>query len=147
MNRKTARDLAFKLLYQADIQKEGGEVVFDIAKEEYVIDDKSKEYIGNILYGVEENAETINNHISEKSKGWKINRISKISLACLKLGIFEILYCDDIPDQVAANEAVGLAKLYEGEESAKFVNGILSVVIKEKPWRRLTKVGYYCYST
>ncbi len=132
MNRKTARDLAFKLLYQADIQKEDGEVVFDIAKEEYEIDDKSKEYIGNILYGVEENAENINSIISEKSEGWKINRISKISLACLKLGIFEILYCEDIPDQVAANEAVSLAKLYEGEEAAKFVNGILSVVIKEK---------------
>ena len=132
MNRKTARDLAFKLLYQADIQKEEGEVVFDIAKEEYEIDDKSKEYIGNILYGVEENAENINSIISEKSEGWKINRISKISLACLKLGIFEILYCEDIPDQVAANEAVSLAKLYEGEEAAKFVNGILSVVIKEK---------------
>ena len=132
MNRKTARDLAFKLLYQADIQKEEGEVVFDIAKEEYEIDDKSKEYIGNILYGVEENAEKINGIISEKSEGWKINRISKISLACLKLGIFEILYCEDIPDQVAANEAVSLAKLYEGEEAAKFVNGILSVVIKEK---------------
>ena len=132
MNRKTARDLAFKLLYQADIQKEEGEVVFDIAKEEYEIDDKSMEYIGNILYGVEENAENINGIISEKSEGWKINRISKISLACLKLGIFEILYCEDIPDQVAANEAVSLAKLYEGEEAAKFVNGILSVVIKEK---------------
>ena len=132
MNRKTARDLAFKLLYQADIQKEEGEVVFDIAKEEYEIDDKSKEYIGNILYGVEENAENINGIISEKSEGWKINRISKISLDCLKLGIFEILYCEDIPDQVAANEAVSLAKLYEGEEAAKFVNGILSVVIKEK---------------
>ena len=50
MNRKTARDLAFKLLYQADIQKEDGDVVFDIAKEEYNIDEKSKEYIGNILY-------------------------------------------------------------------------------------------------
>lgn len=132
MNRKTARDLAFKLLYQADIQKEDGEVVFDIAKEEYEIDDKSREYIGNILYGVEENAETINTLISEKSEGWKINRISKISLACLKLGIFEILYCEDIPDQVAANEAVSIAKLYEGEEAAKFVNGILSVIIKEK---------------
>lgn len=132
MNRKTARDLAFKLLYQADIQKEDGEVVFDIAKEEYEIDDKSKEYIGNILYGVEENEENINGLISEKSEGWKINRISKISLACLKLGIFEILYSEDIPDKVAANEAVSIAKLYEGEEAAKFVNGILSVIIKEK---------------
>lgn len=132
MTRKTARDLAFKLLYQVDIQKEDGDVIFDIAKDEYEIDDKSKEYIGNILYGVDENADTINSLISEKSEGWKINRISKISLACLRLGIFEILYCKDIPDKVAANEAVGIAKLYEGEESAKFVNGILSVIIKEK---------------
>ncbi len=132
MTRKTARDLAFKLLYQVDIQKEDGDVIFDIAKNEYEIDDKSKEYIGNILYGVDENAEAINSLISEKSEGWKLSRISKISIACLRLGIFEILYCDDIPDVVAANEAVGIAKLYEGEESAKFVNGILSVIIKEK---------------
>lgn len=131
MTRKLARDLTFKLIYQADIQKEPFEVVFDIAADEINIDDKSREYIDYTLNGVNEHSEEINNIIVQKSGGWKINRISKISLACLKLGIFEVLFNSDVPNTVAINEAVGLAKLYEGEESAKFVNGILSVVLKE----------------
>lgn len=131
MTRKLARDLTFKLIYQADIQKEPFEVVFDIAADEINIDAKSREYIDYTLDGVNEHSEEINNIIVQKSEGWKINRISKISLACLKLGIFEVLYNADVPNTVAINEAVGLAKLYEGEESAKFVNGILSVVLKE----------------
>ena len=73
MNRKTARDLAFKLLYQADIQKEDGEVIFDIAKEEYEIDDKSKVYIGNILYGVED------------QKAGKLTEFQKFLLPALSL--------------------------------------------------------------
>lgn len=131
MTRKLARDLTFKLIYQADIQKEPFDVVFDIAADEINIDDKSREYIDYTLNGVNEHSEEINNIIVQKSEGWKINRISKISLACLKLGIFEVLFNSDVPNTVAINEAVGLAKLYEGEESAKFVNGILSVVLKE----------------
>lgn len=131
MTRKLARDLTFKLIYQADIQKEPFEVVFDIAADELNIDAKSREYIDYTLNGVNEHSEEINNFIVQKSEGWKINRISKISLACLKLGIFEVLFNSDVPNTVAINEAVGLAKLYEGEESAKFVNGILSVVLKE----------------
>ena len=131
MTRKLARDLTFKLIYQADIQKEPFEVVFDIAADEINIDDKSRKYIDYTLNGVNEHSEEINNIIVQKSESWKINRISKISLACLKLGIFEVLFNTDVPNTVAINEAVGLAKLYEGEESAKFVNGILSVVLKE----------------
>lgn len=131
MTRKLARDLTFKIIYQADIQKENLDVIYKINAEDKDIDEKSEQYILSTLKGIEENAENINSIIAEKSKGWKINRISKISLASLKLGIYEVLYNDEIPNTVAINEAVTLAKLYEGEESAKFVNGILSSVLKE----------------
>ena len=131
MTRKQARDFTFKIIYQADIQKENLDVIYKINAEEKDIDEKSKQYILSSLEGIEANVENINTIIAEKSKGWKINRISKISLASLKLGIYEVLYNDEIPNTVAINEAVTLAKLYEGEESAKFVNGILSVVLKE----------------
>ena len=131
MTRKLARDLTFKIIYQADIQKENLDVIYKINAEDKDIDEKSQQYILSTLKGIEENAENINSIIAEKSKGWKLNRISKISLASLKLGIYEVLYNNEIPNTVAINEAVTLAKLYEGEESAKFVNGILSVVLKE----------------
>ena len=131
MTRKLARDLTFKIIYQADIQKENLDVIYKINAEDKDIDEKSQQYILSTLKGIEDNAENINSIIAEKSKGWKLNRISKISLASLKLGIYEVLYNDEIPNTVAINEAVTLAKLYEGDESAKFVNGILSVVLKE----------------
>lgn len=131
MTRKTARDLVFKIIYQADIQKEPLINIYDIVKDEYNIDDNSKDYIISTLDGISDNSENINKIISEKSVSWKLNRISKISLACLKLGIFELLYNNEIPNTVAINESVDIAKLYEGENSAKFVNGILSVVLKE----------------
>jgi len=132
MTRRLARDMTFKLIYQADIQKEPFDTVYSIVNTEKKFDDMSSDYIVGTLHGIEKNIETISNIISEKSEGWAINRISKISLACLKLGIYEILFSNDVPDTVAINESVNLAKMYEGEESAKFVNGILSVVLKEK---------------
>ena len=132
MTRKAARDLLFKLLYQSEFQNEKASSLYDIAESENKIDEKSKEYILSALDGIEGNFESINKIISEKSDGWKLNRISKISISCLRLGIFEILFNPEIPDTVAINEAVGIAKLYEGEEAASFVNGILSSVIKDK---------------
>ena len=132
MTRKLARDMIFKILYQADIQKENYDLIYSINSSEAKIDAASEKYILETLHGVEKNIDSINTIISEKSNSWKIDRISKISLACLKLGIYEILYSDEIPNAVAINESVNLSKLYESEESAKFVNGILSVVLKEK---------------
>lgn len=132
MTRKIARDLVFKLLYQADMQKESTETIYSIAETENNIDQKSKDYIISTLKGIDQNSDRINTEISEKSQGWKINRMSKITLACLKLGVYEVIYNGEIPDAVAVNEAVGLAKTYEGDEAASFVNGILSVVVKEK---------------
>ena len=64
-------------------------------------------------------------------KGWTISRISKTSLAILKLAIYEIKYVDDVPAKVAINEAVNLAKKYGADDEPSFVNGLLGAVYKE----------------
>jgi transcription antitermination protein NusB len=64
------------------------------------------------------------------TKGWKINRISKVDLSILRLSIYEISFMDDIPFNVSVNEAVELAKKYSGEDSGSFINGILGKVTK-----------------
>ena len=132
MTRKQSRDLAFKLIYQMGIQKEEPDVILEICFEENTIDEKSKEYIEKAVKGVAQNIAEIDEHIKNNSEGWNINRISRLAISALRLAIFEILYCDDIPDTVAINEAVDLTKLYEGEEAAGFVNGILATVLKTK---------------
>ena len=73
----------------------------------------------------------IDQKINDTAKGWRIDRMSKVDLSILRLAVFELLYDDDIPEGVAINEAVELAKSYGGDESSSFINGILGVLAKE----------------
>lgn len=132
MNRTEARDMAFKFLYQVEVQKENNEEVVNLFMENNEIEDKeAQEYISNIASGVNENLENINELIKKHLKqDWKIERISKVTLAILKLAIYEIIYAK-IPFKIVINEAVEIAKKYGEESSPAFVNGILASVVKE----------------
>lgn len=82
---------------------------------------------------IQEMSEELDSEISKfLTKGWRINRISKISLAVLRVAVFEILYCVEIPVSVSINEAVELTKKYSITEDASFVNGLLGSLVKGK---------------
>lgn len=132
MNRSKARDMAFKYLYQAEVQKDNNENIVNIFIENNEITDtEAKEYILNIAKGVEKNREVITSEIEKNLKqDWKIDRISKVTLAILKLAVYEIKYAK-IPFKVAINEAVELAKKYGEDTAPQFVNGILASIVKE----------------
>lgn len=132
MNRSKARDMAFKYLYQAEVQKENNENIVNIFIENNEIaDTEAKKYILNIAKGVEKNREVITSEIEKNLKqDWKIDRISKVTLAILKLAVYEIKYAK-IPFKVAINEAVELAKKYGEDTAPQFVNGILASIVKE----------------
>ena len=76
--------------------------------------------------------EEIDGHIRENLKDWEMERVSKISIAVLRLSIFEILFMEDIPAEVSACEAVNLAKKYDSPSAGSFVNGVLGNVIRGK---------------
>jgi len=132
MNRSAAREKAFKLLYSLEIQKENLEEQLELYYEnEEISDDKTKEYINNVVKGIENNIVKIEEKISENlKKDWKIERISKINLVLLKLSIYEILYTDT-PYKVAINEAIEIAKKYGEDNAPSFINGILASIVKE----------------
>ena len=77
------------------------------------------------------NLENIDAKIEEKADGWTVNRIAKSELTILRLGIYELLYVEDVPNKVAINEAVELAKSYGADKASGFINGILASVVKE----------------
>ncbi len=87
-----------------------------MALEDESFTDTDKLYIRSIVDGVNENTNIIDSIIEKKSMGWKISRISKIDLSVLRIGIYEILYREDIPFSVSKNEAVELAKKYNNEK-------------------------------
>ena len=130
MNRRQARKQAFLLLFQYKFQPDDMELLLKRFFEENNAADQSS-YIEDVVKGVISKKEEIDNVINEFSKDWDVDRLSSVSLAVLRLGVYEIMYVDDIPSAVSVNEAVALAKEFEGEEAAPFINGIMGK-IKEK---------------
>lgn len=131
MNRSQAREQAFKLLYQLEIQKELNDEVISIYFENNnITSEEAMAYIKDIAYGVKKESESILKEIEKNLKeDWQINRISKVNLALLKLAIYEIEYTK-LPFKVVINEVVELAKKYGEDTSKVFINGILASVVK-----------------
>lgn len=153
MSRKTARRHAFHLVYQIPFHCGDGAQSLAEAKAgyiEFLADDKSgldgmeslkkpqgrdAEYVDKTLWGVFDKQRQLDGVIEKFLTNWTLDRIGKVDLALLRLSIYEMLSHDDVPLDVAINEAVELAKQYGTDESPRFVNGVLSGVsraIKEK---------------
>lgn len=128
MTRKQAREEAFILIFEKQFSDSAAQEILELANE--VRDLEADDYITDVFFGVVNKSDELNEIVSEKAIGWKIDRISKTSLAILKLAIYEIKYVESIPDSVSINEAVELCKKYATKEDASFVNGILSSVVK-----------------
>jgi len=133
MSRKKARDNAFKCIYELEFDNEKNtEKILEFCYEENDSKNDEKKYIELVVNGVKENLDVIDGIILSKLKNWSIERIAKIDLAILRLAIYEIMYVEDIPVKVTANEAVELAKLYGNNDSKSFVNGVIAKVIESK---------------
>jgi N utilization substance protein B len=132
MNRRKSRDLAMKLLFETSINKKGAEEIINDYKEENEnLDQIDFEYIKNILDGIQEKENFLNEKIEESLTGWKLNRISKINMSILKVAVYEIYFIEDIPSKVSVNEAIELAKVYSDEKSPSFINGAIGNIINK----------------
>lgn len=132
MNKSTIRELTFKLLYSLEIQKsyedEDIELYFeDIELESNQIKKEIKNDINEIIKNNDSLVEQISNNLKAE---WKLERLSKVNIALLKLAIYEMLY-KKVPYKVVINEVVELAKKYGEESSSSFINGVLATIVKE----------------
>lgn len=134
MNRTAIREQTFKLIYSLEIQKQENlkEAIELYEESNQITEQKAKAYITDAIFGIQKNKDEIIHQIEKNLKSdWKLERISKIDLAILKLAIYELKYTD-IPFKVVINEAVELAKKYGEDSSKNFVNGILASVVKNR---------------
>ena len=92
--------------------------------------EKQKAYIIELVRGVFEHGAELDADIEKFSKGWKFSRIDRVAAAIMRVTMYEILYMPDVPNKVAINEAVEIAKNYEDEDVVKFVNGILGSFVR-----------------
>lgn len=133
MQRSLMRELAFKLIYETEMQKQLDPNQLEIFFENNEIEEEDvKFYLRDIRIGVETNKEEIENLIIKNLKNnWSLERVSKINLSLIKIAIYEMLY-KNLPYKVAINEVVELAKKYSDEAAPQFINGILASVVKER---------------
>ena len=146
MTRINARQIAVQLLFSMEANSASAEDTlalffsddhYNTLRDEDEIyreapDEEQTAYIRRVIQNAEAHQNEIDGVISQYSSGWKINRISKSTLAILRCALCEILYLEDIPDAAAVNEAVELGKTYDSPQAGAFINGVLGSFLRDR---------------
>lgn len=134
MGRSELREHIFRILFRIEFQpKEEMEEQLALYLEELEsAKDTEKEYIRTKYAAIVEKVEMIDEKINASVTGWKTSRMGKVDLTILRLAVYEIEWDEEVPQGVAINEAVELAKRYGGEESPSFINGVLGKIVNSR---------------
>lgn len=134
MGRSELREHIFRILFRIEFQpKEEMEEQLALYLEELEsVKDTEKEYIRTKYAAIAEKVEMIDEKINASVTGWKTSRMGKVDLTILRLAVYEIEWDEEVPQGVAINEAVELAKRYGGEESPSFINGVLGKIVNSR---------------
>jgi len=134
MSRTSAREHAFKILYQMQVAPEEIESTVNLYLENFAeeaVTDSDRAFIVQEIVGTTSRTEELDEKIAGALKGWTLSRLSKVDLAILRLAVYEILHDDSIPVSVSINEAINLAKKYSQDAAPAFINGVLGSVVPE----------------
>lgn len=137
--RRRARVLAFQALYELDATGHQPDVVIGRrVEDEPDLPGAGREHVQRLVRGVREQQTEIDGLIREVAPAWPLEQMSSVDKSVLRLAIFELLHEDAVPDRVAINEAVELAKIFGHDTSPKFVNGVLGTVaaMRESRWKQ-----------
>lgn len=131
MNRRESREKVFELLYETEFHKDADVCeVYSVSCENRELTENK--YIKAAFFGVCDNKEELDGIIFKHAVGWKPERINKVSKTILRLALYEMIYMDDIPENVSINEALELAKKFDDDNARPFINGVLNAVLKSK---------------
>ena len=126
--RRKARECALLILFQREFRVEPLEQLCAQFWAEHPVPDEGRHYAEALVRGVAERGEIIDAAIQGVAERWAFERLALVDRNILRLAAYELLFCEDIPPKVAINEAIELAKAYGGEESGRFVNGLLDAL-------------------
>ncbi len=137
-NRHLGRIVALQSLYEQDFRLEAGDNTFDIAevlarnisRYRETIDDT--EFIDKLVRGVTEHSSELDGILQPLAPEWPIEQIARMDRVVLRMGAYELLHAKDVPPKVVINEAVELAKAFGGDNSSKFINGVLGSLLRQQ---------------
>jgi N utilization substance protein B len=126
--RRKAREIALQLLYQMEVNPGEPREAVELFWKGISASQPVKEFVNRIVEGVHVRQEEIDKLLAKHSEHWRLDRMDMVDKSILRMGVFEIMFCADIPVKVAMNEAVDLGKKFGAEESGAFINGILDKI-------------------
>jgi N utilization substance protein B len=129
--RRKSREFALQILYQLDITKQDATKTLSQLQDHFSPNEKRDEFAERLVLGVLEHCQEINGLVEQNSENWRLDRINIIDRNILRIAIFELLYCREIPPKVTLNEAIDLGKRYGSDDSGSFINGILDRIQNE----------------
>ncbi len=132
MFRRQLREYTFKMLFHKEFysSEELEQQVNNFLQEEDELTEEQRVSMAARAKDIFDKIPELDEEISAVSEGWKLNRMGKVDLTIIRLALYEMRYDDQVPDKVAVNEAVEIAKKFGGDSSPQFVNGILAKLIK-----------------
>ncbi len=136
-NRHLGRIIALQTLYEQELRQEASDDSFDlnevlkrnIARYQQMLEDK--DFVAQLVKGVSKQAESLDAKLQPVAPEWPINQIARMDRLVLRIGLYELENEADVPPKVVINEAVELAKAFGGDNSSKFVNGVLGTLLRE----------------
>ena len=129
--RKKSREFALQVLYQLNITKQDVITALTQFEEHFLSHGEADEFLRRLVLGVLEHCPELDRLIEQYSENWRLDRINLIDRNILRMALFELLYCEDIPPKVTINEAIDLGKRFGSEDSGSFINGILDRIQNE----------------
>ena len=129
--RRRSREYALQVLFQLNITEQEATAVLGQFQEHFSHNGDADEFMKLLVLGVLEHYKELDRLIERYSENWRLDRINIIERNILRMALFELLYCEEIPPKVTMNEAIDLGKRYGSEDSGGFINGILDRIQNE----------------
>ncbi len=126
--RRKAREVTLQVLYALDVQEIGLQEAMDLFWRNFDAPEEARKFSWSLISGTWNNLKQIDGLISGSSDNWAIGRMSRVDKSILRMAVYELLFCLDIPPKVTLNEAIDLGKVYGSENSGAFINGILDAL-------------------
>ena len=126
--RRQARELAMQALFYMDIRKDASEEMLEYFCGCFCPSKKSRPFFIKLVNGVLGAKDQIDALVERFSQNWKINRMSCVDRNVMRIAVYEMIYCDDIPPKVSINESVDIGKKFGTQESGAFINGIMDSI-------------------
>lgn len=127
-HRRKAREVALKVLYALDVINRDVEGAIDLFWANFDAPDDARAFSSLLIEGTWQKRESLDELISQHSENWSLSRMARVDRNILRMAVYELLFCDDIPPKVTLNEAIDLGKIYGSENSGSFINGILDAL-------------------